>query len=72
MKCAFDDAGAALDGVRGAKDGAEVVGVVGVLLELEQAVFHRHELVAAFVDEGAGQFVHRISSIGRRVSLALR
>ncbi|KFB68570.1 MAG: hypothetical protein CAPSK01_001966 [Candidatus Accumulibacter vicinus] len=56
---AFDDARAALDGVRGAENGAQVVGVVGRLLELEQAVFHGQQLVAAFIDEGAGQFVHR-------------
>jgi hypothetical protein len=69
---AFDDAGATLDGVRGAEDGAEVVGVVGRLLELEQAVFHGEQLVAAFGDEGTGQFIHRVLSsflrsiVGRR------
>jgi hypothetical protein len=59
---AFDDAGATLDGVCGAEDGAEIVGVVGRLLELEQAVFHGEQLVAALGDEGTGQFVHRVLS----------
>jgi hypothetical protein len=64
---ALDDAGATLDGVRGAEDGAEIVGVVGRLLELEQAVFHREQLVAALGDEGTGQFVHRVLSSFVRV-----
>jgi hypothetical protein len=64
---ALDDAGTALDGVRGAEDGAEIVGVVGRLLELEQSVFHRQQLVAALGDEGTGQFVHRVCSSFVRV-----
>jgi hypothetical protein len=55
----LDNPRTALDGVRGAKDGAQVVGVVRVLFEPQQTVFHGRQLVPAFVHEGTGQFIHR-------------
>ena len=63
-EAAFDDAGAALDGVRGAEDGVDVVVVVGRLFQAQQAGFHFGELLAAFLDEDAGDFVHISLSCG--------
>ena len=40
---ALDDAGATLDGVRGAEDGVEGVGVGRVLFETQQVVFQAGE-----------------------------
>lgn len=59
---AFDDARGAFDRVGGAEDAVDVVVVVGLLLQLQQAVFHGLQLFAAFLDENAGEFVHVLAS----------
>jgi len=54
----FDNTGSSFNGVGGAENGVDVVEIVRVLLKYEQAVFHGLQLLAAFLDKYAGQFVH--------------
>ena len=67
---AFDDARATLDGVSGAENAVDVVLVVRILLQLEQARFHLGQLLAAFLDEDAGNFVHVYLVLFQGVSCA--
>src|SRR5690606_20609770 len=52
-----EDAGRALDGVGGAEDRVDDLGVVRVLFDLEQGLFHAVEQVLAFGDESQQGFV---------------
>jgi hypothetical protein len=54
----FDDAGAALDGVRGTEYGIDGLGIAVALFELHQPGFHGFELFAGFDAEDAEDFVH--------------
>ena len=54
----FDDAGTALDGMCSAKNGVNVVVIVRVLFQSQQAGFHFRQLLAAFLHEYAGDLIH--------------
>ena len=47
-----------LDGVGSAEDGVEHIGISVALLHAQQAIFHRCELLARFLDKDAVNFFH--------------